>query len=862
VRFTSEWLEQHRGLLWLGAFFGVKVLAGLALLKMSAELLPVDGFALFSQFLMLWALLNLVASGGVQNGLIRQIANAESDVAARTALRAGVRIWGGASLAVLSLILLREGVSVTLTGSAASAWMVPWLVLAAIVAGLGQLFSAVLIGSGRLSANVCSQTVGLVAGLGAAAACLYRAEAEWSVIAFAGGSLLTPATGWFLARKLPAVSFGPANALKPETRALLGFSGAFIAVAVVTPTVLFALRHFYREAFGVDALSDWLVANRISDVSTQLIGLFLVQWYLPTISAPGRGASENRTTSLTAFVVGSAVMGLVLATFLIGAPILVPLFLSDQYMSASTPIAMYMLGDVLRVTVSVAMFHALARRRLWAYLGFEVLTASLIGILVGIGIRQGHVDAPYIGYVAAYAVVFAVICIHFLLTSRRGDDDVPATAKTGAPGTSDRPSVLLVFAKYGDSVGTRYLTNDLADAFVERGYRVRVIHIPWDTSGDRAETFYVQENGIEVLVSPPISLGWLGRLGALFAKWGGSSLVAAHRGKRRFGTSPGDIVIGMSPLVVGTFVWRWALKSAHVRSYAYLVDFFPFHHHAIGVMPGGMIFRLAHWLECALLRRFTVVGCMSPRGHDYLARRYALRPEQATGVIPLWGEQSTAASVDPRRARAAYRLPPDVPVAVFGGQITYGRGIEDILVCAELARNAGPNLIFLFIGSGPLAPLVQQAIDGGATNVRLVDEVGRDDYLALIAACDVGIVATVANVDVPTFPSKTIDYLRAGLPVAASVEASTDFDAFVEAQGFGLAVAAGRPDRLLDAIASIVGDQDRRRAMVLAGRRTLQEVFNVDVAVAAMLDQIGEAHQRKSSSLRGRPAPAKFSEKK
>lgn len=58
-----ERLGQYRGLLSLGALFGAKVLVGLALLKLSAELLPVAGFALFSQFVMLWALLNLVASG-------------------------------------------------------------------------------------------------------------------------------------------------------------------------------------------------------------------------------------------------------------------------------------------------------------------------------------------------------------------------------------------------------------------------------------------------------------------------------------------------------------------------------------------------------------------------------------------------------------------------------------------------------------------------------------------------------------------------------------------------------------------------------------------------------------------------------
>jgi glycosyltransferase involved in cell wall biosynthesis len=406
----------------------------------------------------------------------------------------------------------------------------------------------------------------------------------------------------------------------------------------------------------------------------------------------------------------------------------------------------------------------------------------------------------------------------------------------------------MVFSKFGDSADTRYLSNDLADAYAERGYRVRVIHLPWDSPEERTARFYVQENGVEVLVSPPLSLDRLGRLGALCAKWGGSSFVAARRGGRQFGKSPGAIVIGMSPIALGAFVWLWALRSASVVSYAYMVDFFPFHHRAIGVMPGGLIFKVAHWMESALLRRFTVVGCMSPLGLKYLAENYTLRPGQPTGVVSLWGPQSLAPAADPRAVRAMYGLPQDRPIAVFGGQITHGRGIEDVLASSELAREAGSDLLFLFIGRGPLAPLVQRTIDGGSPNVRLTGELGREHYLALVAACDVGIVATVANVDVPTFPSKTIDYLRAGLPVAASVEASTDFDEFVEARGFGLAVTAGDPAGLLGAIEAILADDSRRLAMVSAGRTTLHEIFNVDVAVTTMLAQIAQARDGKSAT--------------
>jgi glycosyltransferase involved in cell wall biosynthesis len=402
-------------------------------------------------------------------------------------------------------------------------------------------------------------------------------------------------------------------------------------------------------------------------------------------------------------------------------------------------------------------------------------------------------------------------------------------------------TVLMIFTKFGETGRDHYLTNDLADAFAGRGFRVRVIYLPWDKPDARRERFYVQPNGVEVLVSPLLSINGFGKMGALLAKWGGSSLLAMYRGRRRFGGTPADLVLAFSPVVIGTFIWLWVLRTARLGSYAYLVDFFPFHHRSIGMIPGGPVFRLAEWIETALLRKFSAIGCMSPRGLEYLRKHYRLRADQPTGIIPLWGPQSLPPEVDVARVRAKHGLPVDRPVAVFGGQITEGRGIEEILANASLAQDAGSNLVFLLVGQGSLAPMVQNAINGGARNLILLGEVGRDDYLALAASCDVGIVATVPNVDVPTFPSKTIDYLRAGLPVAASVEATTDFGEFVEAHGFGVAVTAGQSGQLLAAIVEILSDERRRAAMILAGRQVLRDVFNVEVAVTAMLDQIDQS---------------------
>lgn len=405
----------------------------------------------------------------------------------------------------------------------------------------------------------------------------------------------------------------------------------------------------------------------------------------------------------------------------------------------------------------------------------------------------------------------------------------------------DSRRILLVCSKFGRGPADRYLTNELADALVALGCQVSVVAIAWDAPPGGKTHAYTQANGVQVLETPPLAVGGLGRIVSLGAKWGGSSMVAARQAKRQFAGQDFDLLIAFSPVVVTAFLVTWALRRFRCKSYAYVVDFFPFHHRSLGVIPGGPIFKVARWAERALLARFDVVACMSRMGVQYLRQHYRISPAQSTPVLHLWGPGDLAPEVDKAAVRQSHGLPTDKVIAVFGGQITEGRGIEEILQAAALARSAQPNLTFLFVGSGRLEPLVRSQIAEGADNVVILAGMGRDRYLELVAACDIGIVCTVANVDVPTFPSKTIDYLRAGLPVAASVEATTDFGAFVEERGFGVAAVSGNPSALLGAIAAIAKDPAAAQAMTVAGRRTLHAVFAVEAAAKTLLMQVDQA---------------------
>jgi len=374
----------------------------------------------------------------------------------------------------------------------------------------------------------------------------------------------------------------------------------------------------------------------------------------------------------------------------------------------------------------------------------------------------------------------------------------------------------------------------LADAFVALGHSVKVVVIPWQHRQEGIER-YAEHDHLQVLRVPPLEPAAFGRIGSLMFRWAFSSWRARRHAAAFVGEGPVDIVYTTSPAVTMAFLIRWALRRFAARSYLYIVDFFPFHQRAIGLVPTGPIFRLALAQESDLIGRFDVIGCMSPRNVDYLRTHYALEPGQRVEILPLSTGIRRECAIDREAIRASHAIPSNKVVAIFGGQITEGRGIEEIVEAARRAASTAPDLHFVLAGNGRLVHLAEAYVATGATNLTLIAGLGRDAYIDLASACDIGLVATVPIADIPTFPSKTLDYLQAGLPVVAAVEPDTDFRPFVEEHGFGSVVQAGDARALLDALAALARDPEMRQEMARAGRRTLYEVFDVNRAAEHIL---------------------------
>ncbi len=82
-------------------------------------------------------------------------------------------------------------------------------------------------------------------------------------------------------------------------------------------------------------------------------------------------------------------------------------------------------------------------------------------------------------------------------------------------------------------------------------------------------------------------------------------------------------------------------------------------------------------------------------------------------------------------------------------------------------------------------------------NIFVFDYIPREEYIKLLDACDMGIVCLNSNMEVPSFPSKTLDYLKREMPILAMVDKTTDYLKILKDEKMGIGIE-GYSDEAMD----------------------------------------------------------------
>ena len=394
--------------------------------------------------------------------------------------------------------------------------------------------------------------------------------------------------------------------------------------------------------------------------------------------------------------------------------------------------------------------------------------------------------------------------------------------------------ILMACMQFPSGGGGSYMTTELARALVTEGHEVEVLLIDWNALPGGPEASPTVWSGVRIIHATPRAVAGLGDLGRNASKFLLTGRHAAKVAREQLNLAGFDMFIAWAPALAIAPLIRSVRRAGVKRRLLFIWDIFPDHHHEIGRIPAGPAYWIARAWEQSLMGDFTALLCTLPQNADYLRRRFRLKPGQALLVAPIWSDTSPPQAVDRASMRRMHGLPEDRPIGVFGGQLVEGRGFDQMLAAAERGPAAGSPLVFLFVGDGRLAPMIREHAQA-SDNVLWRPPLPRGDYLQLLTACDVGLVATVPGVSSFSIPSKTMDYLRAGLPVTASVEPGSDFAALLEHYGVGRSVPFGDAVGFLAAAEGLAAGP----SVTEAARRCLDEVFHVRHAVAAVMQAAG-----------------------
>lgn len=196
--------------------------------------------------------------------------------------------------------------------------------------------------------------------------------------------------------------------------------------------------------------------------------------------------------------------------------------------------------------------------------------------------------------------------------------------------------------------------------------------------------------------------------------------------------------------------------------------------------PIGLYYR--YW-EKRSFKLADYIGVPTKGNIRYARMIYPWLKDEQFSVYPFW--QRTVGVKSDGHIKQKYGLEGKF-VVMYGGNVGPAQKIEHLVELANRMQDY-PDILFLILGKGSKLDIVKQmVVDYNLKNVEFKAFLPQEDYLRLLASCDVGLIMLNEDHATPNFPSKTMSYFDLQVPVLAAVDYSTDFGLFLEETGTGL----------------------------------------------------------------------------
>lgn len=339
-----------------------------------------------------------------------------------------------------------------------------------------------------------------------------------------------------------------------------------------------------------------------------------------------------------------------------------------------------------------------------------------------------------------------------------------------------------------DSLQERNIYTDLLREFVKDGHRVYAIS-PVEKR-QKQETHLIREKKAAIL---RLQIGNTQKTNIIEKGISTVMIEPAFRKaiKRYFGNVKFDLVLYSTPPITLVSAIEYVRKRDGARTYLLLKDIFPQNAVDIGMIGKSgwrsVLYKHFRRQEKKLYKISDHIGCMSQANADYVMMHNMeinpMRVEVCPNSIDVMDKSVDAKTR--KRIRAKYGIPEDKKVFVYGGNLGKPQGIPFLIECLRKCENT-EDAFFLIVGDGTEFPLLQEYVNKEKPkNVKLMRRLSKEDYDAMVGACDVGMIFLDHRFTIPNFPSRLLAYMQARIPILAVTDTNTDIGKVITEGNFG-----------------------------------------------------------------------------
>lgn len=202
---------------------------------------------------------------------------------------------------------------------------------------------------------------------------------------------------------------------------------------------------------------------------------------------------------------------------------------------------------------------------------------------------------------------------------------------------------------------------------------------------------------------------------------------------------------------------------------------------------------------------------------------------KAIAVIPNWIdiEEIKPQPEKGQVIRQMASIPADAPVVLYAGTIGHVSGAQVVVQAAQLALQNAPakTIHWLFVGEGPLLPVLQQMAEG-LPNVHFLPFQTREMLPAVQNCATLSMVSLLPGKGTFSVPSKVLGYMAAAKPVVASVDIHSETGRLVQQAECGVVVEPGNPQALLKAAEQLLFERQSTSHLGEKGRQFLERRYS------------------------------------